>query len=57
MATKKAARGSGNYARAKGVRTSRSILANQEMFVTALMMLGIWALLTLMAMAKAAGWW
>lgn len=57
MPRRRAARRSGNYARANGTRTSRSILANREMLVTALMLMGVWGLLTAMAFAKSRGWW
>lgn len=61
MTTEKAARGSGNYTRAKSVAETRSIVSNAELFRTAVLStLFVAALMlvpTAMAAAKAAGWW
>ena len=61
MNDKKAARGSGNYQRAKSVAETRSIVSNAGLFRTAalstLFVMACLAIPTCMALFKQWGWW
>ena len=61
MRGKEATPGSGNYAGAKSVAETRSIVANREMFrlavLSALFALTLLAVPTAMAVTKQWGWW
>lgn len=61
MKAKEAARGSGNYARAKGFGQARSIVANKDVFRLTAWSLAFLAVClavpTVMAVLKQWGWW